>query len=81
MPVRQHNETDPEYEKRFRDWKIRYNNLFSTTQGKLVLADILEELGLFHNITNEEERVKNNFAKRLLYLCDAKHSFELKRKE
>jgi len=56
----------------------RYRNLFSTTQGRRVLGDMLMELKFFQAIHTEEDRVLSNYAKRLLYLCGG-WSFDLMR--
>jgi len=56
-------------EKVLEEWKKRYHNLFSTAHGKAVLSDMLEELSFFNTVENEEDRIKSNYAKRLLYLC------------
>lgn len=47
-----------------------YHNVFSNRQGRFVLLHMLEELGFFNETLNtEEEIVKANYARRLLWYC------------
>jgi len=69
MPVKPPNIPNEDWEKSFKEWQARYHNVFATPQGKVVLMDMLQELNFFDSVKNEEDRIKSNYAKRLLYLC------------
>jgi len=46
---------------------LHYQEVFSSTSGKIVLAHMLDELCFFFDgIETQEQRVKSNYAKRLL---------------
>lgn len=81
MPSKRHDQTDAEWEKELLNWKNRYHNLFAGPQGKIVLTDMLQELNFFDEIITEGDRVRSNYAKRLLYLCGGWTADLAKRKE
>jgi hypothetical protein len=66
---RKKDETEELYNKRLLEWQNRYRNLFGTRLGEIVLVDLLQELNFFDMIVSEEDRVKHNIAKRILFLC------------
>ena len=55
--------------KKEKDIKDAYRNVFATLQGQKVLGHILEELGFFGLAITEEQKATSNYAKNLLNNC------------
>lgn len=53
------------------DVKQQFKNVFSSPGGEQVLAEICRMGHLFEECLNEQERIEENFAKRILNLAKA----------
>ena len=52
--------------KQEKELRRMYRTVFSSEEGKIVLATLLEELCFFRECKTEEEQTLNNFAKHLI---------------
>ena len=55
--------------KKEKELRTAYRNVFSTMQGQKVLGHMLDELGFFGLAITEEHKATSNYAKRLLHNC------------
>jgi len=52
--------------------KKYYRNVFSTTEGNVVLNDILKRCKFFSMLETEEDRIRNNVGKEIIELGGGK---------
>lgn len=53
-------------EKQQKELQRMYNNVFSTSEGHIVLATMLEDLHFYTPCHTDDERALNNYAKHLI---------------
>ncbi len=49
--------------------KQRYKNVFSSMEGQVVIRDMMVKAGFDRHILTEEDRIKSNFMKDILFMC------------